>query len=105
MPPKLNLNLPVLEQSTLKKNGFLTGTMEDLCLFTALQPIFSLAHKRVVGYEALVRARDKHSNAIPPSRLFAQTGLPGRVSALTGCADIFTCTTFSTLTMISAGFF
>lgn len=39
-------------------------------LFSAFQPIFSLSHKRVVGYEGLIRAFDNHHKEIPPADLF-----------------------------------
>jgi EAL domain-containing protein (putative c-di-GMP-specific phosphodiesterase class I) len=42
----------------------------NLKLSTALQPIYSLAHKRVVGYEALLRVKDKKNNSISPQTLF-----------------------------------
>lgn len=40
---------------------------EGLILRTALQPIFSISHKRIIGYEALVRAFDNdHAPVLPP---------------------------------------
>ncbi len=44
-----------------------SATFQGLTLQTALQPIFSISHKRVVGYEALIRAFDNdHSPVLPP---------------------------------------
>ena len=74
--PTVNLNLPALEPWIREKGSYLTGILDHARLHTALQPIFSLAHKRVVGYEALLRARDKNLNRISPARLFQRDGSP-----------------------------
>lgn len=47
---------------------------QGLTLKTALQPIFSISHKRIVGYEALIRAYDPDQALVPPAQLFR---LPG----------------------------
>jgi EAL domain-containing protein (putative c-di-GMP-specific phosphodiesterase class I) len=47
-----------------------TASYEGLTLRTALQPIFSLSHKRVVGYEALIRAFDNDNASVLPIHLF-----------------------------------
>lgn len=49
------------------------GEFQGLTLKTALQPIFSISHKRIVGYEALIRAYDPDDAPVPPAQLF---GLP-----------------------------
>ncbi|MBF0573026.1 MAG: EAL domain-containing protein [Desulfamplus sp.] len=67
---KGTLNLPFIMESADKNNKFLTGKIYDLRLYTALQPIYSVAHKRVVGYEALVRAKNRDNEFINPSSLF-----------------------------------
>lgn len=64
------LDLPFIRQWAAKKNNYLTGSFDGLNLYTALQPIFSLAHKRVVGYEALLRVKDQDSQWISPAPLF-----------------------------------
>ena len=46
------------------------GRFEGLVLRTALQPIFSISHKRIVGYEALIRAFDNDSAPVLPPHLF-----------------------------------
>ncbi|MBF0285901.1 MAG: EAL domain-containing protein [Magnetococcales bacterium] len=43
---------------------------QDYALSSVFQPIFSLAHRRVVGYEALLRANDGQGRAVPPLALF-----------------------------------
>jgi len=47
-----------------------TANYQGLILKTALQPIFSLSHKRVVGYEALIRAFDNDNSSVLPLHLF-----------------------------------
>ena len=41
-------------------------------LSSAFQPIFSPAHRRAVGYEGLIRARDKRGRIVPPLELFSE---------------------------------
>ncbi|WDP90082.1 MAG: EAL domain-containing protein [Desulfobacter sp.] len=53
------------------------GTFDDKTLYTALQPIYSLAHKRLVGHEALVRAMDGQNRPVSPARLFKKGMSPG----------------------------
>ncbi|MFE8072195.1 EAL domain-containing protein [Marinobacteraceae bacterium S3BR75-40.1] len=43
---------------------------QGLTLRTALQPIFSISHKRTIGYEALIRAFDPDQAAVLPGQLF-----------------------------------
>ncbi len=64
------LNLPFIHQCTYRHKKMLTGTIKNLTLYTALQPIYSLAHKRIVGYEALVRAKNRDKEWINPVSLF-----------------------------------
>ncbi len=78
----VNLNLPVIKESILEKGSFLTGAMNNVQLYTALQPIFSLAHKRIVGYEALLRPRDRDLNWISPAELFSQNESPSEIVRL-----------------------
>lgn len=46
------------------------AVFNDYRLHTAVQPIFSLAHKRIVGYEALVRIKDAGGQFVSPLVLF-----------------------------------
>jgi EAL domain-containing protein (putative c-di-GMP-specific phosphodiesterase class I) len=41
-------------------------------LSSAFQPIFSPAHRRAVGVEGLIRARDKRGRMVPPLELFSE---------------------------------
>lgn len=49
-------------------------------LRSAFQPVVSITHKRVVGYEALLRATNAAGEAIAPDMLFARA--PGKTIAL-----------------------
>lgn len=53
-----------------RKGNIWTAAYQGLALKTALQPIFSLSHKRVVGYEALIRAFDNDNSSVLPMHLF-----------------------------------
>ncbi len=66
------LDLPFIQQWAKQNSPFLTGKINGLSLQTALQPIYSLAHKRIVGYEALLRAKDTDNQWISPAMLFDQ---------------------------------
>jgi EAL domain-containing protein (putative c-di-GMP-specific phosphodiesterase class I) len=48
------------------------GSHRDFRLSTHFQPIFSLAHRRPVGYEALIRGTDSNGKEYPPAELLAQ---------------------------------
>lgn len=67
--PDVDLLSPMLN----KEGDSWTADYQGLTLRTALQPIYSIAHKRVVGYEALIRASDNDNAAVLPIHLF---GLP-----------------------------
>ncbi|HET9113751.1 MAG TPA: EAL domain-containing protein [Burkholderiales bacterium] len=51
-------------------NGFIVGYFKGLTLTSHFQPIFSLTHKRPVGYEALLRAMNAEGELIPPLLVF-----------------------------------
>ncbi|TGN40081.1 EAL domain-containing protein [Marinobacter confluentis] len=64
--PDVDLLSPMLT----REGSTWTADYQGLTLRTALQPIFSLSHKRVVGYEALIRAFDNDNSAVLPLHLF-----------------------------------
>ena len=64
------LDLSFIRQWADRHGRLLTGKMDHLRLYTALQPIYSLAHKRVVGYEALLRAKNDQNIWVSPGSLF-----------------------------------
>lgn len=51
-------------------NGSVVGSFKHLQIGSAFQPIFSLAHRRPVGYEALLRASDGESSPVSPLDVF-----------------------------------
>ncbi len=53
----------------------------DVRVISAFQPIYSIAHRRIVGLEALARGLDAADSLVPPVRLFAQQE-PAAVVAL-----------------------
>ncbi len=66
-----NLSPGLIAQSTYFEKGRIFGAFKNFRLASAYQPIFSLAHKRIVGYEALIRAKDFRRQAIRPDSLFS----------------------------------
>lgn len=68
MPTELELIGSHLQNLTGTSNWL--ASFQGLTLQTALQPIFSISHKRIVGYEALVRAQDNDQSPVLPIHLF-----------------------------------
>lgn len=71
----MNETLPIYNKDyvgrlTDEKDGKSIGMFKDYCIKSVYQPIYSLAHKRSVGYEALVRAEDRHGKPVSPDTLF-----------------------------------
>lgn len=62
--------LDLLEAATQSLDGKIVGRYKDLRLMSHYQPIFSLVHKRPVGYEALLRAQNQTGDNIPPLAIF-----------------------------------
>ncbi|MBU9601118.1 EAL domain-containing protein [Burkholderia multivorans] len=54
----------------------------ELTLTTVFQPIFSLAHQRAVGYEALLRAHDTLDRAVSPLDVFGDAARHGELLQL-----------------------
>jgi len=65
----VDLAPPLLEQY-IAQGGH--GASEELRLSSHFQPIFSLAHRRPVGYEGLIRAIDSAGRRVPPLELFSK---------------------------------
>ena len=57
--------------SIVSKDGRLSGVWKGLRLASVYQPIFGISQKRIVGFEALVRGRDIHGNALSPAKIFS----------------------------------
>lgn len=64
--PELDVLSPMLN----REGEVWTADFQGLTLRTALQPIYSISHKRIVGYEALIRAYDPDNAAVLPIHLF-----------------------------------
>lgn len=48
----------------------------DLSLSSVFQPIFSIAHRKPVGYEGLIRAHDVHGRQVSPLQIFQRPESP-----------------------------
>jgi len=62
--------LDKIEAATQSLDTKVVGHYKNLRLMSHFQPIFSLVHKRPVGYEALLRAQDQAGNNISPLAVF-----------------------------------
>lgn len=59
-----------IEAATQILETKVVGEYRNLTLMSHFQPIYSLVHKRPVGYEALLRAQNQSGNNIPPLAVF-----------------------------------
>lgn len=59
-----------------------SGEFAGLRLKSHFQPVFSLAHKRAVGHEALLRAVDAEGRPVPPLRAFHIADVAGQTVLL-----------------------
>ena len=66
----LALNIHSIDNTTRAFGSEWSSSFMGMELRTAFQPIFSLSHKRIVGYEALVRPFDNNGKAQSPGHLF-----------------------------------
>ncbi len=66
------LDLTCIQERTVAHGVYQTGIFDDHRLHTALQPIYSLAHKRIVGHEGLTRVFDARNNSVSPADLFTR---------------------------------
>jgi len=65
-----DLSLDSIEAATYSGAEGVVGRFRNLALHSHFQPIISLAHHRVVGYEGLLRPRDADGHALAPNQLF-----------------------------------
>lgn len=63
-------SLDKIESATEYRDGSVIGHFKGLIVSSHFQPIFSLTHKRPVGYEALLRAKNSAGDDIPPLMVF-----------------------------------
>jgi EAL domain-containing protein (putative c-di-GMP-specific phosphodiesterase class I) len=64
------VNLDAIRRLTHVENGKTVGNFGDLTLRSQFQPIFSVAHSRTVGCEALMRATDRQGHPVSPPDVF-----------------------------------
>ncbi|MDA8382042.1 MAG: EAL domain-containing protein [Betaproteobacteria bacterium] len=65
------------EGGTFLVDGRHTGWFGGYSIGSAFQPIFSLAHRRAVGFEGLLRAREGAGAPVPPEQVFRSSGSEG----------------------------
>lgn len=61
-------------QIHINDDGLFIAQCENFTVHSAFQPIISVAHKRIVGYEGLARVFDDSGVARPPADLFQSIG-------------------------------
>ncbi|MGM0594855.1 MAG: EAL domain-containing protein [Pseudomonadota bacterium] len=59
-----------MTQHTLRETGFTRVAFHDVWLHSHFQPIYSLSHERVIGYEALIRG-DRDGVKVSPWEIFS----------------------------------
>ena len=65
-------NLASVMSKLRTEAGRTTGKLANLSIGSHFQPIYSLAHSRTVGFEALMRATDSRLQPVPPLQAFQQ---------------------------------
>ncbi|NCC25809.1 MAG: EAL domain-containing protein [Deltaproteobacteria bacterium] len=80
--PSLPLSLSDIEVFLASSQPLDLACCPARSLASAFQPIFSLAHKRIVGFEALIRPRDGDGRALPPPVLFNDRCTMAELTAL-----------------------
>ncbi len=66
-PPPLDVLLPMME----KDGNSWFATYRGIEIRSAFQPVMSVSHSRVIGYEALMRARTPKGDGLPPPLVFS----------------------------------
>lgn len=66
-----NFDINTVKQFVSHNYDEVVGYYKTNFLRSAFQPIFSIAHKRIVGYEALIRGQNRQGNNISPFEIFA----------------------------------
>lgn len=82
-----------------RQAGVMRAGFGDYRLNSAFQPIFSFAHARTVGCEALVRACDASQAAVSPDRLFASVRRPRDLELLDGLCRTVHLANFASLNL------
>ncbi|HWA12355.1 MAG TPA: EAL domain-containing protein [Burkholderiales bacterium] len=72
--PLAGAGLGAIQDRIRVENGQAAAQYAGLRLTSHFQPIFSVAHSRVVGHEALMRADDPEGRPVPPLEVFGRSG-------------------------------
>ncbi|TAM02484.1 MAG: EAL domain-containing protein [Paraburkholderia sp.] len=56
-------------------------------IFSVFQPVFSVAHRRAIGYHASLRAHDEHGQQVPSQEVFTQAARRGDLLELGRLAE------------------
>jgi EAL domain-containing protein (putative c-di-GMP-specific phosphodiesterase class I) len=70
-------SLSRLAEDLVRAGSGETVVWQGLTLRSFLQPVYSVAEARLVGFEALVRAHDADGNAVRPDKLFREAFAKG----------------------------
>lgn len=73
LPTDSLASLQHIERCTAAVQQRVVGRFGRYAIASAFQPIYSFAHRRCVGHEALLRARDEQGQAVAPPQVFATT--------------------------------
>lgn len=79
---KPDLGFSEITSHAFDHDGRTYGIFDAYLLDSAFQPIFSLAHKRIVGYEALLRPKGKDGIPVSPLALFSRNMTPAELVML-----------------------
>jgi len=71
--PSKGYTLDFIRSMLTEKSGRVSGSYKDLQIKTAFQPVFSLPHKRAIGFDASLRGTDSDGKSVAAETLFAQT--------------------------------
>lgn len=77
-----DLSLSAVESSVTTEPPYTRGIFRDMRLFSHFQTVFSLAHGRAVGYEALLRATRRDSRPATPLDAFGIAERAGEIALL-----------------------
>jgi len=71
--PSKGYTLDFIRSMLTEKSGRVSGSFKDLQIKTAFQPVFSLPHKRAIGFDASLRSINSDGKPVAAEKLFAQT--------------------------------
>jgi EAL domain-containing protein (putative c-di-GMP-specific phosphodiesterase class I) len=83
-----SISLSVVESSVVSEPPYSQGVFEDMKLSSHFQTVFSLAHGRAVGYEALLRAIGRDGREVPPMAAFGMAERSGHTVLLDRIARV-----------------